>query len=124
MTHVQKDTAVLLKEKGFDLPCEVYYTTDCYGKEFGKHIDYNKLPTRSGVLCSCPDIYTACIWLRAKGVHVSVVPVNLWQQWRMFIYIDTMPPQKTRIPNKPMDFTTHDLALEAGIVHALKSYVK
>jgi hypothetical protein len=117
MTHVQKDTAFLLKEKGFDLPCEVYYTTDCYGKEFGKHIDYNKLPTRSGVLCSCPDIYTACIWLRAKGVHVYVKPQWSTQEWFGVISIFAKTQYTSNYP-------THDLALEAGIVHALKNYVK
>jgi hypothetical protein len=126
MTHVQKETAVLLKEKGFDLPCEwvyAYKTKALKSYELTKGVLTNH-NWKGDMLISAPDIYTACIWLRAKGVHVSVVPVNLWQQWRMFIYLNSYPPQKTRIPEKPMDFQTHDLALEAGIVHALKNYVK
>jgi hypothetical protein len=126
MTHVQKETAVLLKEKGFDLPCEVYYTTDCYGKEFGKHIDYNKLPIRSGVLCSCPDIYAATEWLRAKGVHVSAFPSARAYKWQS--KVEVIENGKLKFVDAvntyfdPCD--THDLALEAGIVHALKNYVK
>lgn len=121
MTHVQKETAQLLKEKGFDVEVRKYYGQHNNGElTIGVFYDYNL----HEYMVSAPDIYTACIWLRTKGVHVSVVPVNLWQQWRMFIYIDAYPPQKTRIPDKPMDFATHDLALEAGIIHALKHYVK
>lgn len=120
MTHVQKDTAVLLKEKGFNLKevCDWMYIEDSE-----QTFEALKQPNRHEGHYSAPYYQTVLEWLRAKGVHVCVVPVNLWQQWRMFIYIDSYPPQKTRIPNKPMDYPTHDLALEAGIVHALKHYV-
>jgi len=107
MTHVTKQTAVLLKEKGINVPTDYVYAY-----------------SEGDMTISAPTLYEAADWLRSKGVHVYVVPVNLWQQWRMFINLDTYPPQKTRIPDKPMDFETHDLALESGIIHALKNYVK
>lgn len=121
MTHVQKDTAILLKEKGYNAPSRYEYI----GSSNILSFDYGDRAYHEDEDCySAPTLYEATEWLRAKGVHVCVVPVNLWQQWRMFIYIDSYPPQKTRIPNKPMDYPTHDEALEAGIVHALKNYVK
>lgn len=119
MTHVQKETALLLKEKRFDVPCEGCYGVNSDELHVYPHAVY---PNKRNI--PAPTLYEATEWLRAKGLHVSVAPVNLWQQWRMFIYLNSYPPQKTRIPDKPMDYQTHDLALEAGIVHALKNYVK
>jgi hypothetical protein len=124
MTHVQKETAVLLKEKGFDVETVHHYYEDEVTQTLHSSPNFSEFNWNCIDRISAPNIYTACIWLRAKGVHVYVVPVNLWQQWKMFIYLNSYPPQKTRIPDKPMDYQTHDLALEAGIVHALKNYVK
>ena len=124
MTHVTKQTAQLLKEKGFDLPCLAWYIV---GDEIMRSTTDFEEDTNSRFpnAFTAPELYKVPIWLReTKGVHVSVVPVNLWQQWRMFIYLDAYPPQKTRLPEKPMDFDTHDQALESGIIHALKHYVK
>ena len=122
MTHVQKETAVLLKEKGYKV-----LTMAEYIENYDKPYIYDGIGINQSIKSSeyfDTELACICIWLRAKGVHVSVVPVNLWQQWRMFIYVNSYPPQKSRIPEKPMDFPTHDLAIEAGIVHALKNYVK
>jgi hypothetical protein len=118
MIHVTKETAVLLKEKGFDLPSRQYFDDrkEVQNTQQNNPINWNQ---HEG-LYSAPTHQEATEWLRAKEVHVYVVPVNLWQQWRMFIYLNSYPPQKSRIPDKPMDFTTHDEALEAGIIHALK----
>lgn len=121
MTHVQKETAQLLKEKGFDVETIHHYYEDETISEDGGLDNYNRYKHH---WISAPTLHEAADWLRTKGVHVSVVPVNLWQQWRMFIYLNTYPPQKTRLPEKPMDYKTHDLAIESGIVHALKHYVK
>jgi hypothetical protein len=115
MTHVQKDTAVLLKEKGFDLN-----TYDCYigeeqsiDKTYREYRNHNTSPIRY----SAPTLYEATEWLREKGGHVYVKANWSTQEWFGVISIYA----KTQYTS---NFPTHDLALEAGIVHALKNYVK
>jgi hypothetical protein len=126
MKHVTKETAVLLKEKGFDLN-----TYDCYigdeqriDKTYREFRNHNSSPLRY----SSPTLYEATEWLRAKGVHVIALPSEKKYNSRLWIYA---------IFQKDIDgywnhnwtggcgvFQTHDLALEAGIIHALKNYVK
>ena len=102
MTHVQKETAVLLKEKGFSLPSKRYYNI--------KHA------------LDAPIVYQASNWLRNdKNIHIYCM--QQFGKWCYFI-------QKVGVAERGLvvvsefDFDTHDLALEAGIVHALKNYVK
>jgi hypothetical protein len=122
---VSKETALLLKEKGYDVPCKAYWTepimTAPFIEEREEAEDYNNLYSWT---CSAPTLHEVADWLRGvKRIHIAALPTNLWQQWRMFLYIDTMPPQKQRIPDKIHDFPTHNTALEAGIIHALKNYL-
>lgn len=117
MTHVQKQTAQLLKEKGFDLPCLAWYivedeimrsTTDFEDDTNGRFPN----------AFTAPELYKVPIWLRTKGVHVYVTCT--YSEW-YYIIQDTTGVSlfNSTTPNK-----THDLALEAGIVQALKNYVK
>ena len=134
MIHVTKETAVLLKEKGFDLPCEwvyAYKTKALKGYELTKGVLTNH-NWKGDMLISAPDIYTACIWLRAKGVHVAVQPDGYGRGnelvWFAIVWVtyEHLNPQPNIVRENPIvsdkykSFPTHDEALEAGIVHALK----
>ena len=124
MIHVTKETAVLLKEKGFDLPCEwvyAYKTKALKGYELTKGVLTNH-NWKGDMLISAPDIYTACIWLRAKGVHVDSNPSIERHKWVSYVYV--IEDGRMVMIEKAMVESTHDEALEAGIVHALKNYVK
>lgn len=118
---VSKETALLLKEKGYDVPCEAYFNSEKNSPiRYEDKQNYNRYSNA----CSVPPLHEVADWLRdVHKIHVAALPVNLWQQWRMFLYIDTMPPQKQRIPDTPHDFPTYLQTLEAGINHALKNYV-
>ena len=119
MTHVQKDTAVLLKEKGFD-NTHPFANKDINGISFD--IPNNIYPT----------IYEATEWLRAKGVHVCVQPDGygsgnelVWYciVWVTYEHLNPQPNivrENPTVSDKYKSFPTHDQALEAGIVHALK----
>lgn len=122
MTHVQKETAILLKEKGFDLPCLAWYivedeimrsTTDY------EHDSNGSIPNAF----TAPELYKVPIWLReTKGVHVAVLQDN-YDRW--FYMIESVPITKN--PNCVVAterYDTHNTGIEAGIVHALKNYVK
>ena len=120
MTHVQKETAQLLKEKGFDLPCRQFYDGNVgMGSQENNPVNWNKYDD----VYSSPTLHEATDWLReTKGVHVQVgtyhynVGVYYWES--TVVEIEDGKYHQVGM------FDTHDLALEAGIVHALKHYVK
>lgn len=119
MTHVQKHTAVLLKEKGFDLPCRQYFIAiDDKIKNNQNNRPYNWNKIQAGY--SAPLLFEATIWLReTKGVHVYVSTKDVkWAYTIEDIKIGKI------LSNSFWHFDNHDLALEAGIIHALKHFVK
>lgn len=121
MTHVQKETAILLKEKGFDLPSRQFYDGNVgMGSQENNPVNWNKYDD----VYSSPTLHEAADWLRTKGYHVSVS--DPW--WDPFCDNDEWAVYVSCKGNMKIghigSFETHDLALEAGIVHALKHYVK
>lgn len=119
MRHVQKETAVLLKEKGFDVEVRNrYYDTETISIDGGLD-NYNRYKT---LWLSAPTLHEATDWLRAKGVHVDVSPSVERNKWVSFVYV--LEDGRTVMVEKAAIASTHDLALEAGIVHALKHYIK
>lgn len=124
MTHVQKETAILLKEKGFDLPVRKFYGQHNNGElTIGVLYDYNLHEH----MVSAPTLYQANDWLRkTKGVHVSAFPSAKAYKWQS--KVDVIENGKVKFVDAVNTYfdpcATHDLALEAGIIHALKHYVK
>ncbi len=114
MTHVQKDTALMLKEKGFDVPCEGCYGVNSDELHVYPHAVY---PNKRNI--PAPTLYEACEWLRAKGVHVAVDCLEK-DEW----YFELQNVEDGDVLFFKSMKCTHDLALESGIVHALKNYVK
>lgn len=103
MTHVTKQTAVLLKEKGINVPTDYVYAY-----------------SEGDMTISAPTLYEAADWLReTKGVHVYVT--STYGEWDFSI---ENAVNGESIHDTYYTFQTHDLALEAGIIHALKHYVK
>jgi hypothetical protein len=120
MKHVQKETAVLLKEKGFDLPCRQYYITvdnQIKNQQNNAPFNWNKIQAAY----SAPTLYEAAEWLRAKGVHVQIIITPKGWDYDLF---DSNNGKWLEDEVTPNYVSTHDEALEAGIVHALKNYVK
>lgn len=116
MTHVQKHTAQLLKEKEFDLSVtHLYHTNKPLLIDTGSSQNWNEF--NEGY--SAPELYKVPIWLRTKGVHVYVSTKDVkWAYTIEDIKIGKI------LSNSFWHFDTHDLALESAIVHALKQYVK
>jgi len=122
MTHVTKETAVLLKGKGFDLPCLAWYIVD--DDIMRSTTDFEEDSNgRIPNAFTAPELYKVPIWLReTKGVHVDVSPSVERNKWVSFIYV--IEDGRTVMVEKAAIALSHDLALEAGIIHALKHYVK
>ena len=107
--RVSKETAILLKEAGYDVPCNLV-PNSCI-------VDDN------GNILYLPTLHEAADWLRSQGVHVVAIPAS--PEMNSILWIDC-------IFTKDIDgywnhkvsglgvYQSHDTAYEAGIVHGLK----
>ena len=66
--YVSFETAKLLKEKGFDIPCGQAYFN-------GSLVDYTMYGFCDGELLDCPSLSLALKWLRE--VHKIVIEINM-----------------------------------------------
>ena len=113
---VSFDTARMLKEAGFDVPCEKWYG------ESGFFMSGNYKE------CKCPTQALAERWLRE--VHRIVVdatfipPSTDGNAWRYFIgEMDDMVWNGDYVPSDEF-YETYEEALEAGLKHGLESVKK
>ena len=117
--YVSFETAKLLKEKGFDIPCMGRYSVR--SKEF--HLDCTKRCNNGGLFeCAAPTLQMAMKWLRE--VH------NLWLEispegkglWYMEVYSLT---DEAYIPNSNgHKIKSYEEACEAAIKYCLENLVK
>lgn len=115
--RVTKDQAIRLKAAGFDWVVEdCYLLNSSIYKPMGVanwnwYKDYISRPTLSRV----------CDWLRdVKGWHVIACPENDFIKWA---FLALKKDADDAIGGKT-DFTTHDLALSAGIDEVLNRLEK
>ena len=122
-SYVSFDTAKLLKEAGFDVPCFNQYT------ERGTiwHCDCPENFNKSQCATSCPTQSLATRWLRE--VHRIVVdatfipPSTDGNDWQYFIgNMDDMVWKSDFEPSE-RKYTTYEAALEEGLQEAIK-YIK
>jgi len=118
MKRVNKETAVGLKEVGYDVPCKPhYYGPECkaYYKVVSS-VNHNKFP-----LCvSAPDLNEAAEWLRdVKGLHISAQPdINyLPKKWVYELFM--LNGTEWSLGDSHSTYDTHDIALAAGISRAV-----
>ena len=121
--YVSFDTAKLLKEAGFDVPCFNQYT------ERGTiwHCDCPENFNKSQCATSCPTQALAARWLReVHGIVVDVVfePPKRVKDWRYFIGdMEDMVWAGDFIPSDGR-YGTYEEAMEAGIEEALQLIIK
>lgn len=107
-TRVSKETAVLLKDAGYD------------GAFKSIEIDEN------GDTLYLPTIHEASDWLRSKGVHVCVfisVDRKTGEPFWYFELVDLKTFKYIREGIGSLTYETFEAAYEAGIVNGLK-YLK
>lgn len=116
---VSFDTAKMLKEAGFNVPCNSYYSNDCIITAFaeGNFNEYEPDISR-------PTQALAARWLRE--VHRIVVdatfipPSTDGNAWRYFIgEMDDMVWNGDYVPSDEF-YETYEEALEAGLQEAIK----
>lgn len=121
---VSFDTAKMLKEAGFDVPCKSYYELEdgeVVRKDGVSKHDYNGM---EDAVCSRPTQALAARWLREKHrivVDVTFIPPSVdGNEWQYFI--GEMDDMVWKGDFEPSDrrYKTYEEALEAGLKGAIK----
>lgn len=111
---VSFETARMLKEAGFDVPCFNQYT----GRGTIWHCDCPENFNKSQCATSCLTQALVVRWLReAHNLHVWC-EVSQYGDW--FYCIDKIKPYKQYVAVSEADFSSYEEALEAGLQEAVK----
>lgn len=113
--YVSFDTAKMLKEAGFDVPCDKWYGEEGFFMS-GKRKS-----------CKCPTQQLAARWLReVHGIVVDVVfePPKRGKDWRYFIgNMDNMAWVGDFVPSDGR-YDTYEEAMEDALQEALRLIIK
>ena len=120
---VSFDTARILKEAGFDVPCYVQYSER--GVQWNASCPENFNANDWG--CSCPTQALAARWLReVHKIHVYAIQTNLpytepqTTKWEWGYVIDKVDDPNSDETTCDMYFDSYEAAFEAGLKRGLK----
>lgn len=123
-SYVSRDTARMLKEAGFDVPCRSYYELEdgeAVRKDCIRPYDHNGF---GDTICSRPTLALAAMWLRDKHrLHVSVSIVGLFDGLRDITYWAFSIMNVNTALFEYIDgnrYDTYEEAMEAGLQEAIK----
>ena len=122
------EVAKLLKEKGFDEPCKVWYSE--YTSQFGgekytsiEFDDHNRFKKDYKFLFHAPTHQMAMKWLRE--VHnIIILPESVWdgRKWEYQLFIVT--PQNADSPYYEHNpYKSYEECVEAGIKYLLENLI-
>lgn len=121
-SYVRFDTAKMLKEAGFDVPCNSQYMQNGFRWDGGSSnkVNFNEYET----VFSCPTQALAARWLREKHrtvVDVTFIPPSVdGDEWQYFIgEMDDMVWEGD-FESSDRKYSTYEEAFEAGLQDAIK----
>lgn len=119
-SYVSFDTARMLKEAGFDVPCNSYYELEdgeIVRKDSIGSSDYNAY---EDTVCSRPTQALAARWLRE--VHkIMIVPFFDDYMGKWYYVIDGVKKQSgIKCVQSASDYDDYETAFEAGLREAIK----
>lgn len=122
-SYVSFDTAKLLKEAGFDVPCTSQYTDNGFGWDNLSRVNYNSCES----LFSRPTQALAARWLREKhriALDVAfILPSVDGDVWQYFVgEMDDMIWEGEYETGRK--YATYEEAFEAGLQEAIKLVTK
>lgn len=138
--YVSFETAKLLKEKGFDVPCFAYHyvmphkTVIAYDKDFPKNSDLCLIYTNME-FGSMPTLQMAMKWLReVHGITIIIDTNDIWLgKGNRFYWCKIYYKMGNRIeikwyndPSKPKDilrYQTYEQACEEAIKYCLEHLI-
>ena len=112
--YVSLEVAKLLKENGFDCPCQAFYNTNGILAVSPVHTVNDELEDSD---IACPTLYMTQKWLREeRGIHI-VIDFKSKNSW----YYRTYDLHENELNEQSEEyFNTYECALQAGILEALK----
>ena len=119
-SYVSFNTAKMLKEAGFDVPCTSQYTDNGFGWNNLSRVNYNSCES----LFSRPTQALAARWLREVHrivVYVAYIPPHVGRDvWKYFV--GGMDDMVWPGDYEPSDrkYETYEEAMEVGLQEALK----
>lgn len=125
--YVSYETAKLLKEAGFDVPCNSYYELEdgeAVRKDCIRPYDHNGF---GDTICSRPTLALAARWLReVHGIHIYAIQTNLpltapqTTKWEWGYIIDMVDDPNSDVTACDMYFDCYESAFEIGLQEAIK----
>lgn len=126
--YVSFEIAKLLKEKGFDEPCECFYDTENNDTSIVNgwmDISNSELEEREFVCYSAPTIQMAMKWLREEKdvqIEISIVGTDTWKSPTKWMY-GFRCQTKDVIDRRNADFSSYEEACEAAIKYCIESLI-
>jgi hypothetical protein len=125
--YVSFETAKLLKEKGFDEPCD-WYINDAFPNTVTRYNDYgikHKNSDKTDV-CSAPTLQMAMKWLRE--VHHLVIQIefiDFLEHGEVWLYSIIERKTIKQLTDRDENFTEHSYeeACEAAIKYCLENLI-
>ena len=126
--YVSFEVAKLLKDKGFDCPCEVWYSE--YTSQFFRgekytiieFDDHNRFNENYKFLCYAPTLQMAMKWLRETfEIHCQIDCPIAASNW-MYGIRDLNKDEWVTLRNMG-DYDTYEEACEAGIRYVLENLI-
>jgi hypothetical protein len=128
--YVSFDTAKLLKEKGFDCCCRVWYAEYTSQYETEKYIsiqfdNHNKFDENYKFVCFAPTLQMAMKWLR----KVHNIDIDIQSYWKIkpkyHIHGYKYRLHYNNAPNHDINqsFNSYEQACEAAIKYCLKNLI-
>ena len=118
--YVSYETAVLLKEKGFDIPCRQAYFN-------GSLVDYTMYGFCDGELIDCPSQSLALKWLReVHDLHIVVYPWQADNEEKAIHWCCTVYKAFAHLGNDVYTNETpksYEQAVEAALNYVLKNLI-
>lgn len=113
---VSFDTARMLKEAGFDVPCTSQYTENEFAWENLRKTDFNK----NGYVFSRPTQALAARWLReVYGIMIVSFFDDYMSKW--YYVIDGVKKQSViKCVQSASDYDNYEEAIESGLKHSLE----
>lgn len=117
--YVSRDTALMLKEAGFDVPIYKHYTktgaiwTSAIPEKYNDKMDYMCFP--------CPTQALAARWLRdVHNVHVFAFYQYHTRMWAFYIQRLYSCSAEAGMTLSLNEYETPELAMETGLQEAVK----
>ena len=123
--YVSFETAKLLKEKGFDEPCD-FYISELFPSSITKYSDYGikYKNSQKEYVYSAPTLQMAMKWLREMhNIHIAVIVTYHYFPRRYEAHIMKLKNIDDFILHQQVDFVSYEQACEAAIKYCLENLV-